>query len=69
MGHGHETRMTVWAINVLPPCDRFAQALPDDRRAKMPLLGVLADQQNKLQIRQEREQSLAPQLRTFAARG
>src|SRR5271163_825526 len=66
MGHGHEARMAVWAIHIAPFADRFAQSLGDGARAKMPLLGVLADEQNEFEIGQQRKHWLAPQFGAFA---
>ena len=48
--------------------DRFAQTVADHCGVKMPLLGILADEQNELQTWQKRHQSLAPQFGAFPAR-
>src|ERR1700729_3049678 len=67
MGQGHETRMVGRTIHIAPPRDRFAQAFADNLRAKMPLLSILSDEQNELQIGQKRKHLLAPELGAFSA--
>src|SRR5271155_3307247 len=68
MRHGHEARTVAGAIDVAPLADGFGQPGGDECRAEMPRLGVLADEQDELEIGQAMKQSLAPGLRAFAAR-
>ena len=68
MGQGHETRTVVRMIHGAPSADGFTQSFCGGLRTKMPLLGVLADEQNELQIGHERKHWLAPQFGAFPPR-
>lgn len=68
MRHRHEARTLAGAIDVAPSGDRFGQPSGGGSPVEMPRLGVLADEQDELEIGQAGKQSLAPGLRAFAAR-
>ena len=68
MRQGDQARAVAGAIDIAPSTNSFVQPLGDGPRVQTPLLGMLAHEQNELQIRQKPKQSLAPQFGAFATR-
>src|SRR5208337_1136315 len=68
MRHGHKAWMDAGPIDVAPVADRIGQSPGGDCPIQMPLLRIVAHEQNELEIGESRKQSLAPGFRAFAAR-